>query len=278
MNRTKSRNGKAAKATKTASSIKNSATQTVDSNILTEITKLQKQVECLQLENDFLKKQISASARTNNPVDVLPLNKTQEMPKFNIKASVCGCKGDCSSKRCRCMKESNKCTALCRCSNEICQNQEIKDQDEESDTTDKENISNMATPKKELTQNKVSIKTKDNLISDKIICGTEMHKEQFDPMKPRHQLSRTPPRKNESVDEKIHVDNRNLLKPQLPPSPQIIASSFNMKENQDLEDFSSMEKVVDWMQHTAQLIPCKKCKRTFMPHRIQKHEACCKKI
>lgn len=39
-----------------------------------------------------------------------------------------------------------------------------------------------------------------------------------------------------------------------------------------------MKEEVDWDQHRAQLIPCKKCNRTFMPHRIQKHEACCKKI
>lgn len=38
------------------------------------------------------------------------------------------------------------------------------------------------------------------------------------------------------------------------------------------------EEEVDWEKHTAQLIPCVKCKRTFLPQRIQKHQACCKKI
>ncbi|KAL6425232.1 hypothetical protein ACFW04_009463 [Cataglyphis niger] len=38
------------------------------------------------------------------------------------------------------------------------------------------------------------------------------------------------------------------------------------------------EEKVDWQEHIAQLIRCKKCKRTFMPNRIQKHEACCKGI
>lgn len=95
----------------------------MDSNILTEITKLQKQVELLQLENDTLKKQISTFAKTDNAVHVLPLIKAQEISKVNIKVTVCGCKGDCSSKRCGCMKENNKCTASCKCSSEICQNQ-----------------------------------------------------------------------------------------------------------------------------------------------------------
>ncbi|EZA59653.1 hypothetical protein X777_16724 [Ooceraea biroi] len=40
---------------------------------------------------------------------------------------------------------------------------------------------------------------------------------------------------------------------------------------------SIQEEAVDWEQHTAQLIRCKKCKRTFIQDRIQKHETC-KKI
>lgn len=113
-------------------------------------------------------------------------------------------------------------------------------------------------------------------------------------MKPRHQLSRTPPKNNEKlVNEEVLVFE----------SPQILSASnisFNIKGYSRIiiilkiikrehslsiiidilysEDMPDSEREVDWEQHTAQLIPCKKCKRTFMPHRIKKHEACCKKI
>lgn len=53
----------------------------------------------------------------------------------------------------------------------------MEDQDEESDPEDKENISmnGMATPKKELRQNKVAMKTKgNNLRSDKMTSPMEV--------------------------------------------------------------------------------------------------------
>lgn len=53
----------------------------------------------------------------------------------------------------------------------------------------------------------------------------------------------------------------------------------NTETHQGESSFQDIkEEEVDWQQHIAQLIRCKKCKRTFMPHRIQKHEACCKGI
>ncbi|XP_012233402.1 uncharacterized protein [Linepithema humile] len=93
----------------------------------------------------------------------------------------------------------------------------------------------------------------------------------FDPMKPRHQLSRTPPNSKKCADEKLKIND------------SIQSQSYNdsIKEmtviTSNIQDIVEEEEV-DWEQHTAQLIPCKQCKRTFMPHRIQKHEACCKRI
>lgn len=83
-------------------------------------------MELLQLEIDTLRKQVptSTKADNDNAVHVLSIDQTQK-PKINIKVTICGCKGDCSSRRCGCMKENNKCTASCKCNSEICQNQVI---------------------------------------------------------------------------------------------------------------------------------------------------------
>ncbi|EFN78950.1 hypothetical protein EAI_12222 [Harpegnathos saltator] len=250
-------------------------------DMYTEVTKLQEQVKLLQLENDVLKQHVSISTKS-----------------VNIKVTTCGCKGNCASKRCSCVKKNNKCTASCECNSEVCQNQvtfivlnisllfrtflrnfyhilqKLEDQRQEIDQKDKENIflNGMNTPKKpeELTQNKDVMTTKNILASDKIANDKI---DQFNPMKPRHQLSRTPPTKNTiKLEDKNHID-KNTQQSKLSRSPQILVASFNIKRNhEDVED------KVDWEQHVAQLVPCKKCNRSFMPNRIQKHEACCKKI
>ncbi|EFN68931.1 hypothetical protein EAG_03508 [Camponotus floridanus] len=90
----------------------------------------------------------------------------------------------------------------------------------------------------------------------------------FDPMKPKHQLSRTPPNSKKSADKSLEINNITERQSHHEPHNDTFVPSI-----QDIE-----EEKIDWQQHTAQLIPCKKCKRTFMPHRIQKHEACCKRI
>ncbi|XP_011147903.1 uncharacterized protein LOC105188245 [Harpegnathos saltator] len=256
MKRVKPKNAETKKSTNT-SRIKNVSTQTMNFDMYTEVTKLQEQVKLLQLENDVLKQHVSISTKS-----------------VNIKVTTCGCKGNCASKRCSCVKKNNKCTASCECNSEVCQNQKLEDQRQEIDQKDKENIflNGMNTPKKpeELTQNKDVMTTKNILASDKIANDKI---DQFNPMKPRHQLSRTPPTKNTiKLEDKNHID-KNTQQSKLSRSPQILVASFNIKRNhEDVED------KVDWEQHVAQLVPCKKCNRSFMPNRIQKHEACCKKI
>jgi len=50
------------------------------------------------------------------------------------------------------------------------------------------------------------------------------------------------------------------------------------------EDLSTGNMVVDqaataeanWMTHLSQLVPCKRCGRTFNPDRVQIHEKSCK--
>ncbi|XP_014482234.1 PREDICTED: uncharacterized protein LOC106748332 isoform X2 [Dinoponera quadriceps] len=272
MKRGKPRNERA-KSTNREST--NKATQTINIDTVVEIARLQEQLRLLQLENDVLRQHMSTSNKRDHASIYMPLSvETQEIPQANAKAVTCGCKGNCSTKRCGCVKENNKCTASCKCSAATCQNQELKDQNEELDQENKENITTngMETPKKreKVIQSEVVVKMKTkgkDLASDKIT-----NDEQFDPMKPKHQLSRTPPTKNRTfVSEVSYSDDK--LKSESPESSQILVSSFNVKANT-----SDIEAEVDWEQHRAQLVPCKKCKRTFMPHRIQKHEACCKKI
>jgi len=83
------------------------------------------------------------------------------------------------------------------------------------------------------------------------------------------QLSRTPPH------------SKKLDKPFEHTVPQLHFESDKNGKDETIalpNDQDVKEEKVDWEKHTAQLIPCKKCKRTFLPSRIQKHEACCKKI
>ncbi|KYN18210.1 Chromosome-associated kinesin KIF4 [Trachymyrmex cornetzi] len=260
----------------------------------------------MQLEIDVLRKHKGTLKKPDVPNHkIVPVTSPAV-----VKLNGCGCKGNCSSRICGCVKKSNKCNLSCKCDDKACQNQKL-DQNQENkenineidvthknknrkknETTGKLNrhlfSPDMGEPSKVFEEiefsgiefssnekNMFGINTQtdshsiDKLNLKKKNKKEENNKEQqestdvqitFDPMKPRHQLSRTPPKKLEKsleVTIEFHFE----------PTREVIPSHTY----QDIK-----EENVNWKEHTAQLIPCKKCKRTFMPNRIQKHETCCK--
>ncbi|XP_026828171.1 chromosome-associated kinesin KIF4B-like [Ooceraea biroi] len=175
----------------------------------------------------------------------------------------CRYKGNCASRICGCVKKENICNSSCKCDNTMCQNQEMKHSEINKENVDK---------------------------NDRAI---------FDPMKPKYQLSRTPP--NKKVANEIMKDDnlqdlddlQDAIKSQSQRGPygyRLVFTSRVYCESTLVDPHSLasgrekaasqkvvQEEAVDWEQHTAQLIRCKKCKRTFIQDRIQKHETC-KKI
>ncbi|XP_071561377.1 uncharacterized protein [Temnothorax nylanderi] len=232
-----------------------------------------------------------------------------------VDKSGCSCKGSCSSRICGCVKKSNKCGPPCKCDDKICQNQKPRNQENKEnvnridmETPKKQKEKNEAvgriknnrglfspemrelykdleegqlsdiyfSPKEKNTIAKNSQTNVDNINNVELKKKRKEKKEEndkkqpestekviFNPMKPRHVLSRTPPN-SKKLEKSPEVEN--TIQPQLHSEPA-------QKVAEDIK-----EEKVDWEEHTAQLIPCKKCKRTFLPNRIQKHEACCKKV
>lgn len=97
----------------------NSTNIVQNSDIFKKIAKLEEQVKQLQLENDDLKQQLATQPgyHSHNVSHI----KAQEIR--DVKITSCGCKGDCSTRRCSCTKENSKCTASCKCKSEMCKNQ-----------------------------------------------------------------------------------------------------------------------------------------------------------
>ncbi|XP_072767247.1 uncharacterized protein [Anoplolepis gracilipes] len=147
--------------------------------------------------------------------------------------------------------------------------------------TDKTSKTNTVTSKKERKnkeQQQLAAKIVNDITDNTEITATNnvssnnenvVINEMFDPMKPKHQLSRTPPNNKKVTNESPEMEN--IIEPQ--PHHE---SNKNKKIISSIQVLDIKEEKVDWQEHTAQLVPCKKCKRTFMPYRIQKHEACCK--
>ncbi|KYM80329.1 hypothetical protein ALC53_09423 [Atta colombica] len=296
------------------SNSKNIGIQTESFDSLIEIAKLEEQVKVMQLEINILRKHMGTLKKPDVANHkTVPLTSSA-MVKLNIEKSSCGCKGNCSSRICGCVRKNIKCNLSCKCGDKACQNQnfdqnqEGKENINEIDVTKNKNRKKNETTKKlnrhlfspdmgELSnvfeeiqfsdidfssnkKNTFAINTQTDLHSiDKVKLKKKKKKEEnnkeqqesmdvqitFDPMKPRHQLSRTPPKK---LEKSLEVDV--TIQPQLhfEPTREIISSHTLYQD--------SKEENINWKEHNAQLIPCKKCKRTFMPNRIQKHETCCK--
>ncbi|XP_024894025.1 uncharacterized protein LOC112468880 [Temnothorax curvispinosus] len=259
---------------------------------------------------------INYVVRGQRPLPLTPRATATATIKSPVEKSGCSCKGSCSSRICGCVKKSNKCAPPCKCDIKICQNQKPRDQENKEnvnrtdmETPKKQKEENEAvgriknnrglfspemrelykdhleegqfsdicfTPKEKNTRAKNSQTNVENINNVELKKKRREKKEEndkkqpestekviFNPMKPRHVLSRTPPN-GKKLEKSLEVEN--TIQPQLHSEPA----------QKVVEDIKEGE--VDWEEHTAQLIPCKKCKRTFLPNRIQKHEACCKKV
>ncbi|KYM94759.1 Chromosome-associated kinesin KIF4, partial [Cyphomyrmex costatus] len=297
------------------SNSKNIGIQTENIDSLIEIARLEEQVKIMQLEISVLRKHMEISKKSDDIAHhrAVPLTPTATA-KVNVEKLGCGCKGNCSSRICGCVKKNNKCNLSCKCDDKVCHNQKSNQSHE-----DKENINtiDMTSKNKNRKENETTERNQRGLFSPNVKelskvfediqfndiefssneknmviknLQTDLHginnvqlrrnlkkkgennkkqqefmKEQvlFDPMKPRHQLSRTPPKQFEKSPE-VEITIQSQL--QSKPTREVISSHTC----QDMK-----EEKINWEEHSAQLIPCKKCKRTFMPSRIQKHEACC---
>ncbi|KYN39033.1 hypothetical protein ALC56_06459 [Trachymyrmex septentrionalis] len=294
------------------SNSKNIGIQTENFDSLIEIAKLEEQVKVMQLEINILRKHMG-TLKKPDVASHKTVSFSSAVVKLNVEKSSCGCKGNCLSRICGCVKKNIRCNPSCKCDDKACQNQKLDQNQEDKEninridvthknknrkkngTTEKLNRHLFSPDNGELSKvfeeidfsgidfssnekNTSAISTQTDLYSiDKVKLKTKKKKEEnkeqqesmdvqitFDPMKPRHQLSRTPPKK---LEKSLEVDV--TIQPQLhfEPTREIISSHTYQDTN---------EENVNWKEHTAQLIPCKKCKRTFMPNRIQKHETCCK--
>ncbi|XP_076239841.1 uncharacterized protein LOC143182577 [Calliopsis andreniformis] len=87
----------------------------------------------------------------------------------------------------------------------------------------------------------------------------------FNPMKPKHELPRTPIRDGNDIS----ADNTSNT----PVVVSIITQEEDIPVPAELN-----EPQVNWDEYQSQLVACGKCKRKFHPFRIKKHESCCKKI
>ena len=87
----------------------------------------------------------------------------------------------------------------------------------------------------------------------------------FDPMKPQHELVRTPAQNSDSSS-----GNTSDILPLTP------VFTIKVEELPIPPELSQPE--VNWDEHQSQLVACKKCKRKFHSFRIAKHQACCKKL
>ncbi|KAK2575628.1 hypothetical protein KPH14_011891 [Odynerus spinipes] len=120
-------------------------TDNIDSN--DEIVQLQEQVKMLQLENDTLKKHVDGNTLSvkifsdkaklelmQSPRRVREVAKDSTILKSATKQKTCTCKGNCSNKICGCVKNKRKCGPMCKCDDEVCQNQELENKENMGDT------------------------------------------------------------------------------------------------------------------------------------------------
>lgn len=300
-----------------SASRKHTSTQTDDFDSLIAFAKLEEQVRVLQLENNVLRHHVEASNKPDDVARHKAMNFTPRATTVSVEKSNCGCKGSCSSRICGCVKKNNKCNSSCKCDENICQNKKLENEENKEnvnriDTTPKRQIKKKGEerPKSnvglfspnvteidknfeetQLSDVQFSFRESNTVIQNSQtntqINSVELKKNRkqrreenneqrdfienvpFNPMKPRHQLSRTPPKKLQKSPE-----IENAIQSQSQPQPH----SAESIEKVVMSTPEVKEEKIDWEEHTAQLISCKKCKRKFIPNRIQKHEACCKKI
>ncbi|XP_043271806.1 uncharacterized protein [Venturia canescens] len=90
----------------------------------------------------------------------------------------------------------------------------------------------------------------------------------FDPMKPRHKLARSP--------VTPHIES------QVYPPPDASEESLAPPRDEVAEELSPPDDLnsitIDWDKHQKERVYCTKCHRGFYPYRIKKHEASCKRV
>ncbi|XP_011875657.1 PREDICTED: uncharacterized protein LOC105566347 [Vollenhovia emeryi] len=282
-----------------ASNSRHIATQTESfGDSFLEVAKLEEQVRLLQLENNVLRKHVERSSST---VYKPTVQTTPSGYKTN-----CKCRGNCATRICGCVKKSGRCNSSCKCDDKLCQNKKS-----ECDQENKENINELykETPKKQTGKKSAVEKikydkslfspdtkqpykhleegqfsgiefsfNKNTVSKDSQIHSSEDEKKADDKeqqelieketFKPKHQLSRTPP--NKRLEKPLEIEH--TIQPQSHSEPAQKETTISPLNCQGIT-----EENINWEEYTAQLVSCKKCKRTFLPNRIQKHEACCKK-
>ena len=127
----------------------------------------------------------------------------------------------------------------------------------DSDSNDDNSISDKEVPQGGINNSSKSFQQKETLDVNPTPIKNENINDDVNPMKPKHELSRTP-----IHGSSVSRDNSDI-------SMSLCGTVID--ENRQLpEEFSQAE--VDWEEYQSQLIPCAKCKRKFHPLRIKKHE------
>ncbi|CAG5106758.1 Protein of unknown function [Cotesia congregata] len=204
----------------------------------------------------------SSKVRSKSAVDSPRVKKTRRGSSSVLKKDQnagCSCSGDCGSKRCGCVKKDKSCNEFCKCT-DLCKNQvDRASEDEDEDDEDKENVQTRKketkkkveknpTPKERVTRNRQVKMMNEDSSSDGTPLQPPKPKSLFNtpepenrsyssetspeeeriinPMKPRHQLQRSPPNKsmntlNSSEELDVTVRNRS-------PSPNVSSTSLQV--------------------------------------------------
>ncbi|KOC68881.1 hypothetical protein WH47_10869 [Habropoda laboriosa] len=140
----------------------------------------------------------------------------------------------------------------------------VKDTNTGSDTDSEKEVTSSVSKVNNLKETPEKITNKISKISRKQINHDDPD---FNPMKPKRELPRTPVHGNSETipcnthDTSLSISNVTITEEELLQMPI---------------DLSQAQ--VNWEEHQSQLVACNKCKRKFHPLRIKKHQNCCKKV
>ncbi|KAH0568813.1 chromosome-associated kinesin KIF4-like [Cotesia glomerata] len=204
-----------------------------------------------------------SKVRSKSAVDSPRVKKTRRGSSNVLKKDQnagCSCSGDCGSKRCGCVKKDKSCSEFCRCT-DLCKNQ-VDRASEDEDDEDKENVQTRKketkkkveknpAPNERVTRNRQVKMMNEDSSSDGTPIRPSKPKSLFNtpepenrsyssetspeeesiinPMKPRHQLPRSPPNKsmntlnNSELGLDVTVENRS-------PSPNVSSTNTIVNE------------------------------------------------
>ncbi|KAG8036890.1 hypothetical protein G9C98_004212 [Cotesia typhae] len=207
-----------------------------------------------------------SKGRSKSVVDSPRAKKTRRGSSSVLKKDQnagCSCSGDCGSKRCGCVKKDKSCSEFCRCT-DLCKNQvdRASENDEDEDDEDKENVQTRKKETKKKTEKNPAPKervtrhrqVKMLINEDSSSDGTPMRpskpkslfntpesenpssysetspeeKRTMNPMKPRHQLQRSPP--NKSMDTLNISERLDLTVKYRSPSSNVSSTNTIVNE------------------------------------------------